>query len=46
MVGELIRWYLHKTDSNEHYIWFDVIEDYIDDDTDVIMKLALCIIYN
>ena len=45
MVGELITWYLHdKSDSNEHYICVDVIEDCIDDDKDVIMKLTLCIV--
>ena len=43
MVGELIAWYLHdKSDPNEH-ICVDVIEDYIDDDKDLIMKLTLCI---
>ena len=30
-------------DSNEHYICFDCIEDYIDDDKDVMMELTLCI---
>ena len=46
MVGKLIRWYLHdKSDFNEHYIiCVDVIEDYIDDDKDVIMELTLCIV--
>ena len=45
MVGKLITWYLHdKSDPNEHYICVDVIEDYIDDDKDVIMKLTLCIV--
>ena len=45
MVGELIRWYLHdKSDYNEHCICVDVIEDYIDDDKDVILKLTLCIV--
>ena len=42
MVGELIRWYSHdKSDSNEHYICVDAIEDHIDGDKDVIMKLTL-----
>ena len=42
MMDELIRWYLHdKSDSNEHYIFVDVIEDYIDGDKDVIMELTL-----
>ena len=42
---ELIRWYSQdKSDSNEHYICDDVIEDYIDDDKNVIMKLTLCIV--
>ena len=42
MVGELITWYLHdKSDSIEHYICVDVIEEYIDDDNDVIMKFTL-----
>ena len=45
MVGELIIWYLHdKSDSNKHYIYVDVIEDCIDNDKDVIMKLTLCIV--
>ena len=44
MVGEFITWYLHdKSDYDEHYICVDGIEDYIDDDKDVIMKLTLCI---
>ena len=43
MVGELIAWYLHdKSDSKEHYIC--VIEDCIDDDKDVIVKLTFCIV--
>ena len=44
MVGELITLYLHdKIDSNEHYIYVGVIEDCIDDDKGVIMKLT-CIV--
>ena len=47
MVDKLIWWYLHdKRDSNEHYIFVDVIEDYIDDDKVVIMELTLCIARN
>ena len=47
MVGELITWYLHdKSDSNEHYICVDVIEDFIDDDKDVIMNRSIHCIYN
>ena len=46
MVGELIAWYLlDKSNSKEHYICVDVIEDYIDDDKDVTMKLTLCIVW-
>ena len=31
-----------KNDCSEHYIVADVIEDYIDDDKEVIMELTLC----
>ena len=45
MVGELIALYLHdKSDSKKHYIRVNVIEDCIDDDKDVIIKLTLCIV--
>ena len=30
-------------DYIEHYLCFDCIEDYIDDDKDVMMELTLCI---
>ena len=33
-----------QSDSKEHYICVDVIEDCINDDKDVIMKLTLCIV--
>ena len=33
-----------QSDSKEHYIFVDVIEDCINDDKDVIMKLTLCIV--
>ena len=47
MMGELIAWYLHdKNDSKEHHICVDFIEDYIDGDKDVIMKLKLCIAWD
>ena len=36
--------YTDRGDYNEHYICVDVIEDCIDDDKDVIMKLTLCIV--
>ena len=33
-----------QSDSNEHNISVDVIEDYLDADKDVIMKLTLCFV--
>ena len=33
--------FTRQSDPNEHYICVDVIEDYTDDDQDVIMELTL-----
>ena len=37
--------FTRQSDSIEHYICVDVIEDYIDDDKDVIMKLSFDTLY-